>query len=152
MAKHALADQLASRASLVDRLQVLLMEEHAQVVREVCKELRFDVSDLRPKSRDSFGAVNVPTDIKDMRYEHFEERRVAKLLTIAGEVLQRYPSTVHSDLTQISRVMQLLGANSPPKSAHSKTFEGITQTQNSSTCPYGSPLDSKSVCRVQISY
>lgn len=35
--------------------------------------------------------------------------------------------------------MHLLGASSPPKSAHSKTFEGTNQTQNSA---YGGPLDS----------
>ena len=102
MAKHVLADQLASRVTLIDRLQTLLLEENSQVVREICKELRFDVSDLRPKSRDSFGAVNVPTDIKDMRFEHFEERRAAKLLTIANEVLLRHPSN-----SQISAIAYL---------------------------------------------
>lgn len=91
MAKHVLVDQLASRTGLIDRLQGLLLDEHQQAVREVCREMRFDISDLRPKSRDSFGAMNVPSDIKEMRFEHFEERRVAKLLTIAGEVLARHP-------------------------------------------------------------
>ena len=149
MAKHVLADQLSSRAGLIDRLQSLLLEEQQAAVREVCKEMRFDIGDLRPKSRDSFGAVNVPNDIKDMRFEHFEERRVAKLLTIAGEVLARHPSTLQLALTHVAKILHLLGASSPPKSAQFKTFEGTNQTQSSA---YGSPLDSTCLCRVQISY
>ena len=70
-------------ASLV--LEELLKANYQETLK-LCEDLGYKVEDLSPSSKEDFREKGVTVDLISIRFNHHEERRVAKILKIASEI------------------------------------------------------------------
>ena len=58
------------------------------VILKACKELRINPEEIKPKKLEDFWDKNTCAEIHELRYQHSEKRRKARLETVAEKILQ----------------------------------------------------------------
>lgn len=88
--RHAFKKRLGDK--LLYKLQTMYPDEF----KEQCFKLEYDINDLALKEAADFLEKGMPSDMSNMRYVHYEERRQAKILKIASEMVEFIGSKFYS--------------------------------------------------------
>jgi hypothetical protein len=76
------------RKRLASQVLEELFKSSYEETLKICEELGYKIEDLNPSSKEDFQEKGVTVDLVTIRYNHHEERRIAKILKIAGEVVK----------------------------------------------------------------
>ena len=79
----------AFKKRLADNLLSKLLEYYPDQLRTECDSLGYKLEDLLPKSSSDFSEKGTPSDTKNMRFVHFEERRHAKIIKTAADLIAK---------------------------------------------------------------
>ena len=85
----------AFKKKLGDKLFLRLLEEYPEDLNQQCLNLGCTIEDLKPRSPSGFKEKGIPTDSKNIRQMHSEERRLAKLIKAAGELASDIESKIY---------------------------------------------------------
>lgn len=74
------------RKRLASQILEELLRSSYEETQRMCEELGFKIEDLEPVDKDNFKEKGVTLDLVSIRFNHHEERRIAKILKIASEI------------------------------------------------------------------
>lgn len=85
-------------AKLLKKLTSLFYDE----LKTLCDAAGYHITDLMPKPKESFMEKGSPSDVENIRFLHYEENRIAKIMKISSDIannpeshLYKSPSTIH---------------------------------------------------------
>lgn len=113
------------RREYASKLLEELLTNHLEETQNICNELNMKLDDLSQTSPDSFMGKGVTSDMKQVRFNHFEERRIAKIFKITSEVSK----ILESNFEKTSQNLKSILSNAPKakscrgSSAHSARSE-----------------------------
>eukprot|EP00359_Climacostomum_virens_P008032 CAMPEP_0204915272 /NCGR_PEP_ID=MMETSP1397-20131031/13298_1 /ASSEMBLY_ACC=CAM_ASM_000891 /TAXON_ID=49980 /ORGANISM="Climacostomum Climacostomum virens, Strain Stock W-24" /LENGTH=501 /DNA_ID=CAMNT_0052087235 /DNA_START=68 /DNA_END=1573 /DNA_ORIENTATION=- len=79
-------DRELRRKHILEALLAHLNEKYADSFKAVCAELNYDPKELLAKPVEDFASPGTSSEIQQLRWQHFEERRVTKVTAVALEV------------------------------------------------------------------
>ena len=103
-----------NRKDHIRKILDLLTTTHKEETTALCADLGLKLEDFNPASVDNFSSKGVTSDLKDIRYLHFEECRIAKIIKIASEVVKALSTKNPSDIEELKL---LLSPFSPTKNS-----------------------------------
>ena len=119
----------ALAAKLLEELTTVYLAE----TEAFCNELNYKIEDLLPLSPENFISKGVTSDLKDIRYTHYEERRIAKIIKIATEISKNLQGIIYIEANSLK---MLISGISTPKisrtnsSSHSSRSDGFSYYTN----------------------
>ncbi|OMJ93318.1 hypothetical protein SteCoe_3670 [Stentor coeruleus] len=113
------------RREYATKLLEELLTNHLEETQNICNELNMKLEDLSQTSPDSFIGKGVTSDIKHVRFNHFEERRIAKIFKIASEVSKILESNFEKPSQNLKSILSnaLKAKSCRGSSAHSARSE-----------------------------
>jgi hypothetical protein len=116
-----------SRRKHLEALLSHLDERYSEVMSVVCSQLNYDLAQLQPKSLPDFASPGVSSEIQQLRWQHFEERRAAKVTAVANEVAR----SVRDQDDKLEKLLRFFGISRSPRqmSESSSTYEGLSHVQ-----------------------
>ncbi|OMJ70185.1 hypothetical protein SteCoe_31894 [Stentor coeruleus] len=93
------------RREYATKLLEELLTSHFEETQNICNELNMKLDDLSQASPDSFMGKGVTSDMKQVRFNHFEERRIAKIFKIASEVSKTQESNFEKSSQNLKSIL-----------------------------------------------
>lgn len=98
------------RRQVLEALLTHLTDKYSDLVAAVCSDLSYDLKELQPKPIESFASSGTSSEIQQLRWSHFEERRVTKVTTVGIEVSKR---SVEID-EKLVKLLKFFGLSASP--------------------------------------
>ena len=92
---------------LINKLLKKLTSLFYDELKSSCDSAGYHVSDLLPKPKDSFHEKGSPSEVENIRYLHFEENRIAKILKISTDIANNPDNHLHRSQSIIAIMKQL---------------------------------------------
>ncbi|OMJ94882.1 hypothetical protein SteCoe_1911 [Stentor coeruleus] len=86
----------------------------------LCEVAGYHITDLIPKPKESFAEKGLTSDVENIRFIHYEENRIAKLLKIASDFASNPDGNLHRSPSTIN-IMKQLNINVVPHNRNSRT-------------------------------
>lgn len=121
-------DRDNKRKQVLEALLAHLTDRHTDALAAVCAELNYEVSELAPKPISEFTSPGTSSEIQQLRWQHFEERRVTKVTAVALEVAAK----CRQEDEKLSKLLKFFGLAKPshnPSVSESSTYEGLSPLQ-----------------------
>lgn len=90
-------------SKLLKKLTSLFYDE----LKSSCDSAGYHLSDLLPKTKESFHEKGSSSEVESLRFMHFEENRLAKILKISSDIANNPDSHLYKSLSTISLMKQL---------------------------------------------
>jgi hypothetical protein len=90
-----------NRKEIAGKILEVLLNDHLEATKSLCEELGYKIEDLQPASIDMFSNKGVTSDLKDIRFTHFEERRIAKIIKIASDILKNNLNVASNNIASL---------------------------------------------------
>jgi hypothetical protein len=89
--------------------------------------LNYNLKELQPKPIGSFASAGTSSEVQQLRWSHFEERRVTKVTTVGMEVLRRSAETDDEML----KLLKFFGLSTSPMAGRSAeiSVQGLSPLQ-----------------------
>lgn len=120
-----LRDKENRRKQVLEALLNHLHERYTDSLAAVCAELNYDLKELKAKPVEEFSAPGSSSEIQQLRWQHFEERRVTKVTAIAMEVAKRSKEE-DEKFAKLLKFFGIAGKTRSPSVSESSVHEGLT--------------------------
>ena len=125
-----------SRSEFAARLLEQLLTIYLEETKAICSELNYKIEELSPVSPDMFVSKGVTSDLKEVRYSHHEERRIAIVIKIASEVLKKLKRISYSATESLKSLLQgvnnarMSRGNSSAQTSRCGSYSAMTRPQD----------------------
>lgn len=93
--------------TLVNKLLKKLTNLFYDELKTVCDLAGYHIADLMPKPKESFVEKGSPSDVESLRFLHYEENRIAKIMKISSDIAVNPESHLHKSPSTILLMKQL---------------------------------------------
>ena len=126
--------ELASdkRKRLASQMLEELLKTSYEETLKLCEELGIKLEDLNPVPKDLFKEKGVTMDLVSIRFNHHEERRIAKILKIGAEIGKSHDGNPYSASPALNSLLKL---SENPRLSHQNSVKSSKAESFSFTKP-----------------
>jgi hypothetical protein len=92
---------------LINKLLKKLTSLFYEDLKSTCDSAGYHVSDLLPKPKEFFHEKGSPSEVENIRFMHFEENRIAKILKISSDIASSTENHLYRSQSTITLMKQL---------------------------------------------